>query len=115
MDAGNAGPEISGQVESPGPNLVFVTRDDSPDHLDQIHTHKTVFAAAGLDAREVEYVVDQLGQPATFVMNNAVVLLGLLGGLGAAQLEGLRKEPNERQRRLQLVRNVRNEGLLYFS
>ena len=68
-----------------------------------------VALSPALDAREVEDIVDEPGQPLALARDHRVVLApGSLVG-NAAELEGLPEHANEGERRLEVVGNVGHE------
>src|ERR1041385_3679228 len=72
--------------------------------LGDVRLAEVVLFAARFDAREVENVIDQCGEPFTLFTNDAVVLVLLLFFRDASELECLCVESNQRERRAQLVR-----------
>src|SRR3974390_499252 len=68
-----------------------------------------IFLAAGLNAREVENIVDQGGQAFAFFADDAEIFLIFLLGVEAAQFKRFGVEANERKRSAQLVGDVGDE------
>src|SRR5262249_15408328 len=81
-------------------------------HLGEIPDLEIVGDLAALDLGEVEDVVDEVRQALALARDDLGVLPRRLGALGAAGGEQLAEHADERQRRLELVRDVGDEVAL---
>ena len=83
--------------------------DRAVDHLADVGVGELVDAHAALDLGEVEHVVDQPAEPHALAPDDLGVLVGLLGALGPALGEHLAEHRDDRQRGLELVRDIGDE------
>ncbi len=81
----------------------------APHQIGHIGFSEAVFFLARLDTREVQDIVDQRSQPLTLFANDLVIFLTFSWVGDASQFERLCVKADERQRRSQLVRDVRDK------
>ncbi len=81
----------------------------APHHLGHVGVGELVDVDAALDLGEVEHVVDQAGQAHALAPDDLGVLGGLARALGAALGQHLAEHADDRQRGLELVRDVGDE------
>ncbi len=82
--------------------------------LFEIGRDELVALPARFDPRQVEDVVDQLGEPAALGLDVLAVDADLLRRLGLAQPQQLAEHPDRGERRAQLVRDVGDEVALHL-
>src|SRR6476659_665314 len=87
-------------------DLIAIGVQRLSDQLSYVGFPEVVFLAARLDAREIEDVVDERRQPLALLANDTIVVIFLLLRRDPAQLKRFGVQPDQRQRRPQLVRDV---------
>src|SRR5258708_240775 len=78
-------------------------------HADAAAVGELVAALAALEPREVEHVLDERREALALADDDLEMLLALRVALHAPRLQHLGEHPHERERRLQLVADVRDE------
>src|SRR5262245_38497843 len=90
-------------------DLIAIGIEGATHQLGEIGLAEVILLASRLDAGEIENIVDQGGQPLALLADDAIVPRNLLPRLNASELERLRVQPNQRERRPELVRDIGNE------
>ena len=113
--AGRPGSTVGGHGEAALLDLAVHPADDVAGDLAEVGRRHPVGPQAGFHPREVEDVLDQAGQLLGLVVDDPVVLGGPFRRADPAQLQGLGEQLDQRQRRLQVVRDRGDEVRLQLG
>src|SRR3989442_3156635 len=97
------------------PELAVERIDDAAGDGREIRRLELILPQSPLDLREVEQVVDQPRQLAPLAVDDSVVLGRPPRVLQPSELQRFRAELNERERRLEIVRDARHEVRLHLG
>src|SRR6185436_2375764 len=86
--------------------------DGAGNDLAELSVREFVTLFAAFDSGEVEHVFDERTEPFALAQDDLQILLPLFVAFDATALEELCKHPDERERSLELVRNVCDEVAL---